>query len=119
MKLLSKISGIIFCAVAVTACVADAPSETRGITDQQSIKTTDIETANAADIRVPEVLSADQITPRACFIEGFCVGTHTEFCIHTGPCAIGEARDLAAAFCRNHCGGDCSQANILQRVNCP
>jgi hypothetical protein len=116
MKLLSILSGLVLCAVVATSCAIDASSEA---TDQPSITEADLATARTAEIQFPERLSDSQITPRACFIEGFCVGTHTEFCIHTGPCAAGEARTLAAAFCRTHCGGDCSQGNILQRANCP
>lgn len=116
MKLLSILSGFVLCAVVATSCTIDAPSETA---DQQSITAEDLAATRTAEIQLPGQLSDSQITPRACFIEGFCVGAHTEFCIHTGPCAAGEARTLAAAFCRNRCGGDCSQGNILQRANCP
>jgi hypothetical protein len=113
MKLLSPLSTVLLC-LSMTACAVDATPED---TDQQSSSTTD--TTKADDINIPTELSINPIAPRACFIEGFCVANHTEFCVHTGPCAPGQARDLAQRFCNSHCGNiNCGLGNILQRANC-
>lgn len=117
MRFSLMISGVAFFAFTMTACAVDVDSETA---DQQALETKDTPTINTEDIATPVELSLNRVAPRACFIEGFCVSGHTEFCIHTGPCAPGQAIGLASLFCNSHgCSSNCGPNNILQRPNCP
>lgn len=115
MKFLLVISGVLMCGFVMIACVTGGQPQTD---DPLPMEVAD-RTVAAGENRS----SDSTITPRACFIEGFCANVkvigHPSYCIHTRPCAAGEALVLAQAFCRNHCGGDCSAGNIIQLADCP
>jgi hypothetical protein len=123
MKSLFAISGYMLCAATLAACVSSEPAQTH---DEQAL----VASGGTEVAQVPAALSISQlgdddpfaITPRACFIEGFChdprVNNRPSWCIHTGPCAPGEAIQLALTFCTNRCpGANCS--NMVQLPACP
>lgn len=116
MKSLLTISGAMLCGLVMMACIAGEQPQTG---DPSSTEAANSTSASGQG----ESSDSLTITPRACFIEGFCAGSpvigHPSYCIHTRPCAAGEALDLAQAFCRNRCGGDCSAGNIIHLVDCP
>lgn len=108
------VTSVALLSLVITACMAGEPAQT-GDPQQQAEGPTSVSEDQSSD--------ALTIGPKACFIEGFCPGSpvagHPSYCVHTRPCAAGEAIALAEAFCRNHCGGDCSAGNIIQLSDCP
>jgi hypothetical protein len=124
MKSLLTISGAALCAAMMAACVSSEPTEPDNQPSTNAPSGSDV-------AQVPAKIASDQlgdedpftITPRACFIEAFChdarVNFRPSFCIHTGPCASGEALGLALTFCVNRCSSDTNCNNIVQLPACP
>ncbi|HEX7842584.1 MAG TPA: hypothetical protein VF469_34160 [Kofleriaceae bacterium] len=126
MKPLLVFSGAMLCAAMIAACVSGDPTETR---DEQSLTASgDTEVMQTSTEPLAAQLDGNtlfEITPQACFIEGFChdarAGFHPAYCIHTGPCGSGQALELAHTFCINHCSNNtnCAISNIVPLPACP